>query len=313
MAEFLIGSPTRLDVSSLVQQTDGMGSLSWKASLLLSSKRFSTRCTASECVTLVFQSVCSYTCRISEDPPISTKEGWESVLKLSHIFGFASMRTLAIGRLSSLTSSIDRIVLAHDYGVDSWLPQAYLDVCEARSLPPPEEAHRIGFDTYIKVTAAREALRPSSALVNIVNRPRVIANIFGLPLAHGCEPSDKPDASTMKDVLGTNPGSEQTVPDVSSTSSAGSAPLSSVPGASDDADRIKHAPEVTEERVQCLSIDIASSQRMQAPPNSLNSISIVQSRADHHIQTRRRFATATCIAYYVASKGMLSLSSSTRS
>jgi hypothetical protein len=88
------------------------------------------------------------------------------------------MRAFAIKRLDPLTSCIDRVVLAHQFEVSSWLPQAYVDVCELSRLPSTEDAHRLGFDVFIKIATAREAFRLSSDVVETSKRAAIVKDVF---------------------------------------------------------------------------------------------------------------------------------------
>jgi hypothetical protein len=119
--------------------------------------------------------------RICDEPPLSTLEDWTSVLKLSHRFGHAAMRAFAIKRLDPLISCIDRVIIAHQFEVTAWLPQAYLDVCELSRLPSTEDAHRLGFNVFIKIAAAREAFRVDADVVEAPKRAAIVRNIFGVP------------------------------------------------------------------------------------------------------------------------------------
>jgi hypothetical protein len=52
-------------------------------------------------------------------------------------------------------------VLARKYGMDNWLLDAYLDVCENAHLPTQEDSLVLGFETYRMIAEAREErLRP---------------------------------------------------------------------------------------------------------------------------------------------------------
>jgi hypothetical protein len=90
------------------------------------------------------------------------------------------MRKLVIRRLFPITSHIDKIVLALQYDVGDWLPQAYADVCEADHLPSAEDIRRLGFEVFVKIARAREAFRPF-ALVDISQHPATIKQLFDLP------------------------------------------------------------------------------------------------------------------------------------
>jgi hypothetical protein len=91
------------------------------------------------------------------------------------------MRAFAIKRLDPLTSCIDRVVLAHQFEIAAWLPQAYVDVCELSRLPSTEDAHRLGFDVFIKIAAAREAFRVSSDVVESSKRAAIVKDVFDVP------------------------------------------------------------------------------------------------------------------------------------
>jgi hypothetical protein len=124
--------------------------------------------------------MCSFFSRISETPQLSSKEDWTAVLKVSCLFDFKSMRSLAIDRLYPITTPVDKIVLARDYGMNEWLHNAYSDVCTASSLPTQEDSISLGFDTYRMVAEAREALRPFKATTRRTSLPSVIQRVFSL-------------------------------------------------------------------------------------------------------------------------------------
>jgi hypothetical protein len=118
--------------------------------------------------------------RISDEPALFTQADWTSVLKLSHLFGFASMRALAITRLITLTSHVDKIVLGLEYGIKDWLPQAYMDLCEADSLPSVDDTRRLGFEVFANLARAREELHRSN-LVQADDRAAIVYHAFDLP------------------------------------------------------------------------------------------------------------------------------------
>jgi hypothetical protein len=125
--------------------------------------------------------MCSFFSRISETPQLSSKEDWTAVLKVSCLFDFKSMRSLAIDRLYPITTPVDKIVLARDYGMDEWLHNAYVDVCTGSSLPTQVDSISLGFDTYRTIAEAREALRPFKPTTRGINLPSVIQRFFSLP------------------------------------------------------------------------------------------------------------------------------------
>jgi hypothetical protein len=99
-----------------------------------------------------------------------------SILHLSDLWNFETMRTLAITRLSLLTSPIDRVLLARKYGVDVWLLPAYQQICEREAWLSDEEGRQLGIDDVMKIGRARQSIR---------DRPRnssrqVVEQIFGI-------------------------------------------------------------------------------------------------------------------------------------
>jgi hypothetical protein len=84
------------------------------------------------------------------------------------------MRSLAIDRLSTLTSPVDRVVLARTYGVDHWLLPAYQDICVREEWLSDEEGYRLGIDDVLKIGRARQDMR------TILESPdTIIGQIFG--------------------------------------------------------------------------------------------------------------------------------------
>jgi hypothetical protein len=121
------------------------------------------------------------------------------------------MREYAIKRLDPLASCVDRVVLAREYAIDAWLPQAYLDVCELPCLPPPEEIHRLGLDVFIKVATAREAFRLSTDVVEAAARGAIVKDIFGTPSAPSPEGSGLDDSAPGEEADTPGPASPATV------------------------------------------------------------------------------------------------------
>jgi hypothetical protein len=115
----------------------------------------------------------------SRDLPLATQDEWISVLRVAHRFGFTSMRMFAIKHLSSLTSSVDRIVLAHEFGIEEWLKPAYSEVCMSPDLVSDADIRRLGFELFMKIARMRDGLKAFTpfaendvmAIVEAVFRP----------------------------------------------------------------------------------------------------------------------------------------------
>jgi hypothetical protein len=116
--------------------------------------------------------------RVNDQSALSTKEDWTNVLHLSHLWDFSSIRTLAIDRLSVLTTAMDRIVLGHEYSVVGWLSDAYLDVCEQPKLPSDEELEHLDKKDLMRLMRAREAIRAPSQLLPLDVRRQKVDNLF---------------------------------------------------------------------------------------------------------------------------------------
>jgi hypothetical protein len=119
---------------------------------------------------------------ISEKLPFTSAWKWVSVLKVAHRFNFRSVHALAIKQLTGSTTSVDKIVLAREFGVDEWLPDAYREVCVMPSLPSDEDCNRLGFDTFKKVARARDTLSAFTPTADFEVR-RVVQDVFQLQIA----------------------------------------------------------------------------------------------------------------------------------
>ncbi|KAJ7763619.1 hypothetical protein DFH07DRAFT_812587 [Mycena maculata] len=86
------------------------------------------------------------------------KDDWISVLKLSTLWYFLDARELAIQQLTSrITESVERILLARDYEVSSWLRAGYTDLARREEGISMEDAEKIGLRTTVQLYQTREA------------------------------------------------------------------------------------------------------------------------------------------------------------
>ncbi|TFK74665.1 hypothetical protein BDN72DRAFT_893009 [Pluteus cervinus] len=90
--------------------------------------------------------------------PSLEKEEWISVLKLSTMWEFHSMRALAITQLTALLygDPTGRFVLARQYKVKEWFTSAANELVRRAHPINFEEAQLIGFDIALKLAALRE-------------------------------------------------------------------------------------------------------------------------------------------------------------
>jgi hypothetical protein len=79
-----------------------------------------------------------------------------------------------------LTTAVDKIVLSQQYGIDSWLERAYMDVCTADGWLSDEDGLRLGVAAVLKIGRARHELRTPAALKPVTSRLGIVRAAFGL-------------------------------------------------------------------------------------------------------------------------------------
>jgi hypothetical protein len=87
------------------------------------------------------------------------KEDWISVLKLSTLWYFLDARDLAIQQLNDRADigSVERILLARQYDVATWLRMGYTDLARREEGISLEDAKKIGWETTVRLYQTREA------------------------------------------------------------------------------------------------------------------------------------------------------------
>ena len=109
------------------------------------------------------------------------------------MWGFRSIRTLAIERLSTIAGPVDKVVLGHAFDVSHWLPEAYLAVCDRAEPLTIDEGGRLGLKDVVRINAAREAMRTRAVMS--VNRVReIVGTKLSVDLPHS-SPAPAPRAS----------------------------------------------------------------------------------------------------------------------
>ncbi|KAI0319570.1 hypothetical protein OF83DRAFT_1170120 [Amylostereum chailletii] len=94
---------------------------------------------------------------------ISTLEEWTAVHRLSNMWGFATLRSLAVEQLEGLTSPVDKIVLGRAYDIRAWLEPAFIALGARANPLTIEEGRRLGVDDTVTVFHIRQRRRPPSA------------------------------------------------------------------------------------------------------------------------------------------------------
>ncbi|KAJ6481256.1 hypothetical protein C8R47DRAFT_1135174 [Mycena vitilis] len=87
------------------------------------------------------------------------KDDWISVLKLSTLWYFLDARDLAIKQLNNRSDigSVERILLARQYDVASWLRMGYTDLGRREEGISLADAEKIGWQTTVRLYQTREA------------------------------------------------------------------------------------------------------------------------------------------------------------
>jgi hypothetical protein len=98
-------------------------------------------------------------------------EHWESVLRLSTLWDFASVRLLAITMIEPPTS-FDRLLLARAYSVLDWIVPALSALCERTEPLSLDEARQMSLEDIMLVTTVREDIRDDALQVDSDEIPR---------------------------------------------------------------------------------------------------------------------------------------------
>ncbi|KAF7973682.1 hypothetical protein HWV62_14674 [Athelia sp. TMB] len=113
----------------------------------------------------------------------TTVKDWSSILRLSDLWAFLSIRSLAIKHLTSITSPIDKIVIGRRYAVNEWLIAAYGHVCRRPEPLNEEEGMKLGMRDVIRITSVRQEFSYGAPLSGDTSlSDEVICARFELPI-----------------------------------------------------------------------------------------------------------------------------------
>jgi hypothetical protein len=114
------------------------------------------------------------------------------VLRVAHRFSFASVRKYAIKSLTDITSCIDKLVLAREFGVDEWVAAARREVCAMPELPADEDIDRLGFELFKSIIRVRGKMCTMSVPLD-EEVDRIVEDVFRppAPLASSVAPKAK--------------------------------------------------------------------------------------------------------------------------
>ncbi|KAF8504691.1 hypothetical protein F5888DRAFT_1605969, partial [Russula emetica] len=85
-------------------------------------------------------------------------EQWKSVLHLSTLWGFASLRKLAMRSINPPTP-FDQLLLARGYSVDHWILPALSALCERTVSLSLNEARQMSIEDVVLISTVREDIR----------------------------------------------------------------------------------------------------------------------------------------------------------
>jgi hypothetical protein len=101
-------------------------------------------------------------------------EQWRSVLHLSSLWGFSSLRNLALKTIEP-PNACERLLLARKYDVGDWVLPALSALCERRPPLSLEEARQMSIEDVVVVATVREEVRDDNKLP--VNTARISRRI----------------------------------------------------------------------------------------------------------------------------------------
>jgi len=90
-------------------------------------------------------------------PATMGRNEWESVLKLSTVWGMGDIRNMVIGTLTESLDSADKILLGQKYGVPNWLLVGCTELAEREETISGAEGRVIGPDIVAGLCQVREA------------------------------------------------------------------------------------------------------------------------------------------------------------
>ncbi|KZP11510.1 RHD3-domain-containing protein [Athelia psychrophila] len=91
-----------------------------------------------------------------------TVDDWTAILHLAVRWGFQSIRTLAITRLTPIATDIVKIVLGRQYDINPWLREAFTAICMREQSVTKEEGRRMRVDDIIEINAIRQMYSPTA-------------------------------------------------------------------------------------------------------------------------------------------------------
>ncbi|KAG8869477.1 hypothetical protein FRB97_001121, partial [Tulasnella sp. 331] len=110
---------------------------------------------------------------------------WAAILKLSTLWGFSVVRTLAIDKISTQYADrdpLERLELAMSCRVKKWIHPTFIQLCERTDCLSSEEAERLGVLRFAAITRIREMVLRSRIVNSASNAPSALT-VARVPLS----------------------------------------------------------------------------------------------------------------------------------
>jgi len=87
-----------------------------------------------------------------------TVDDWSAVLAAATKYQMKKIRALAIEKLGSIASAVDKVALGKEYGVKEWLVPAYTELCMRFEPLTLDESKKLGLDTVVKIAEMKHEI-----------------------------------------------------------------------------------------------------------------------------------------------------------
>ncbi|KZV63576.1 hypothetical protein PENSPDRAFT_589692, partial [Peniophora sp. CONT] len=86
-----------------------------------------------------------------------TVKDWSGILRMAYLWKFPDIRSLAVEKLRDLAPPVERLVLARQYDIPSWLETARSELYTREEPLNISEAQRLDIEDVVKIFTTREA------------------------------------------------------------------------------------------------------------------------------------------------------------
>ncbi|EIN11457.1 hypothetical protein PUNSTDRAFT_131623 [Punctularia strigosozonata HHB-11173 SS5] len=120
-----------------------------------------------------------------------TLADWTAVLHLSDMWGFRTIRELAMRKCFPLALPVDKIVLGRRYDIKGWLKDAYVAICQREEPLTLQEGKRLHLEDVIAISEVRQSIRDAKMLAPAETVVSTVVRAFSsrLPAEESSEPA----------------------------------------------------------------------------------------------------------------------------